>query len=50
MDLPPDQKAELFHALLYRKGLRTIRGQADEAQPTGSLRDRAQAIFDMRQE
>jgi hypothetical protein len=51
MDLPPDQKAELFHALLYRKGCRTIKGAATpEAQPVGSLRERAQAIFDMKQE
>jgi hypothetical protein len=50
MDLPPDQKAELFHALLYRKGLRTIKGAAEQTQPSVSLRERAQAIFDMKQE
>ena len=49
MDLPTDQKAELFHALLYRKGLRTIKGAAKQEGPTGSLRDRARAIFDMTQ-
>ncbi len=46
MDLPPDQKAELFHALLYRKGLRTLKGAAKQGEPPASLRDRAQAIFD----
>lgn len=51
MELPPDQKAELFHALLYRKGARTIKGAAaQEAQPAASLRERAQAIFDMKAE
>ena len=48
--MPPDQKAELFHALLYRKGCRTLKGATEQAQPTGSLRERAQAIFDMKQE
>lgn len=51
MDLPPDQKAELFHALLYRKGARTLKGAAaQEAQPAASLRERAQSIFDMKAE
>ena len=45
MNLPPDQKAELFHAILYRKGIRTLKGAAAQ-EPTGSLRDRAKAIFD----
>jgi hypothetical protein len=49
MDLPPDQKAELFHAILYRKGLRTLKGPAKPEQPSASLRERAQAIFDMTQ-
>jgi hypothetical protein len=50
MDLPPDQKAELFHALLYRKGLRTIKGSVNQGWPVGSLLDRARAIFDTKQE
>ena len=45
MNLPPDQKAELFHAIMYRKGIRTLKGAAAQ-EPTGSLRDRAKAIFD----
>jgi hypothetical protein len=50
MDLPPDQKAELFHALLYRKGLRTIKSAGKQDGPVGSLLDRARAIFDTKQE
>jgi hypothetical protein len=50
MDLPPDQKAELFHALLYRKGLRTIKSGSKQDGPVGSLLDRARAIFDTKQE
>ena len=49
MDLPPDQKAELFHAMLYRKGLRTLKGAPQPEGQQGSLRDRARAIFDMTQ-
>ena len=48
--MPSDQKAELFHAILYRRGLRTIKGGTVASEPTGSLRDRAQAIFDTMKE
>jgi hypothetical protein len=46
MDIPPDQKAELFHAILYRKGCRTLRGVPQQAASPRSLRERARAIFD----
>ena len=46
LDLPPDQKAELFHAMLYRKGLRTLKGAPQPEGQQGSLRERARAIFD----
>ncbi len=50
MDLPPDQKAELFHALLYRKGARTIKGAAASEAESKSLRERVASIFDMKAE
>jgi hypothetical protein len=50
MDIPPDQKAELFHAILYRKGCRTLKGAAKQEGPTQSLRERSQAIFDTAKE
>jgi hypothetical protein len=46
MDIPPDQKAELFHAILYRKGCRTLRGVPRQTASPGSLRERVQSIFD----
>ena len=44
--MPPDQKAELFHAILYRRGLRTLRAVAGAQESPQSLRERSQAIFD----
>jgi hypothetical protein len=46
MNTPPDQKAELFHAILYRRGLRTLRAAAGAQEAPVSLRERSQAIFD----
>jgi len=46
MSTPPDQKAELFHAILYRRGLRTLRAGAGAQEAPRSLRERASAIFD----
>jgi hypothetical protein len=48
MSIPPDQKAELLHAILYRKGMRTILCQSGDNQPK-SLSDRAKALFDSAQ-
>jgi hypothetical protein len=50
MDIPPDQKAELFHAILYRKGCRTLKGVPQQSASPGSLRERSQAIFDTAKE
>jgi hypothetical protein len=50
MDMPPDRKAELMHAILYRKGLRTLLTATLEGEETGSLADRAKAIFDTAEE
>lgn len=33
--------------MLYRKGLRTIKGATKQEGPPASLKDRARAIFDM---
>jgi len=46
MDMPPDQKAELMHAILHRKGLRTLKVAMNGDAPETSLADRARAIFD----
>jgi hypothetical protein len=48
--MPPDQKAELFHAILYRRGLRTLRAAAGAQDAQQSLRERSQAIFDTKEE
>lgn len=44
MDMPPDQKAELLHAILFRMGACPVKATGQE-QPA-SLKDRAMAIFD----
>jgi hypothetical protein len=48
--MPPDQQSELLHAILYRKGLRTIRREIGSAEPTGSLAERVSQIFDTKEE
>ena len=50
MSMPPDQLAELRHAILHRRGWRTLKvasGPLPEA--SGSLFERSQAIFDTTQ-
>jgi hypothetical protein len=42
--MPPDQKAELLHAILFRVGACPVKSNGQE-QPA-SLQDRAKAIFD----
>lgn len=44
METPPDQKAELIHAIFYRKGL--CPQLVDNGIKPGSLADMAAAIFD----
>lgn len=44
--MPPDQKAELFHAILYRKGARTLKVGIEPGEVAVSLADRARSIFD----
>jgi hypothetical protein len=44
MDMPPDQKAELIHAIFYRKGL--CPQLVDNGIKPGRLAEAAAAIFD----
>jgi hypothetical protein len=48
--MPPDQKAELFHAILHRRGLRTIKLAVTPGEAPVSLSERARQIFDTTEE
>lgn len=45
MNLPPDQKAQLWHAAMYRHGMACFRKEISEGEATQSLAERVKAIF-----
>jgi hypothetical protein len=46
MSMPPDQKAELYHAILHRRGMRALRMSFAPGEAKESLASRSKAIFD----
>ena len=45
MSLPCDQMAQLFHAMLHRKGVKTFRKEIQTDKAAGSLSERLAGIF-----
>ena len=44
--MPPDQKEQLFHAAMFRRGLHCTRIEIAEGEAPVSLGQRAKEIFD----
>ena len=45
MNLPIDQTEQLYHAMLNRRGVKTIRANPDVETPSQSLADKVRGIF-----
>jgi hypothetical protein len=46
MGVPCDVSAQLLHAILYRKGVVVFRNQDGTGEPTGSLANKLESIFE----